>query len=141
MDPGTSVLMGLRYRLKGRKSSDRALLLAKLANQSRQFPHIGKGPRGTSRTQHSLVLAGTMAAAEKAEHGHAGRNGPGDPGHAVLDDDAALRFGLHLFGGEQEEIGRGLAARDLCCRENVRRKLLVETGAGKSVANLLRRSA
>src|SRR5215475_5356452 len=140
MDPGTSVLMGLRYRLKGRKSSDGAVFLAKLLDQPRQLPHIRKSPRCTGRPQHGLVPAGTMAAAEKAEHSHAGSDGPGDPGHAVLDDDAVLRHRLHLLGGEQEEVGRRLAALDLGRRENMRRELLVEAAAGEAVPDLFRRS-
>jgi hypothetical protein len=48
---------------------------------------------------------------------------------------------LHLFGGEQKQIWGRLAAADLRSGENMRRELVVKTGAGEAVANLFRCSA
>jgi hypothetical protein len=48
---------------------------------------------------------------------------------------------LHLFGGEQKQIGRRLAAVDLRSGENMRRELVVEAGADEAVADLFVRSA
>src|SRR3954451_14812452 len=82
-----------------------------------------------------------MAAAVKAQHGHPGGMRAGHPGDAVLDHEAPLWRDIHLRGGEEKEIGRGLAACDLACGKDVRSKQIVETGAGQAVVDLLRRAA
>ena len=57
------------------------------------------------------------------------RRPPVMPGDAVLDHQALFGRDLHLFGGEQKQIGRGLAAADLRGGENMRRESVVKTGA------------
>ena len=61
-----------------------------------------------------------MAAAGEADDIHPGGAGRLDSGDAVLDDEAVGGREAHLTGCEQEEVGRGLAARHLMGAEDVR---------------------
>src|SRR5262244_2069812 len=84
-----------------------------LRDQRGQPPHVVKD-LDCARMQERRRMAGTaVAAARKAEHGHAGGSGTGNPGDAVLDDEASFRPRAHPFGSEQEQIGCGLATIDV----------------------------
>ena len=54
-----------------------------------------------------------MAAAVETEHGHPCRDGACDASDAVLDHEATFRRDVHLFGGEQKQVGCGLAVAHL----------------------------
>ena len=143
----------LKYRLKGRKSSDGLeshsgrecssnsgiggfepdqpvrlpLRLAAISSGNcRMSSNVTIGAGGAQRVG---MTRPAMAAAVKAEHGHPGGARAGDAGHAVLDHEASRRASLHLFGREQEQVRRRLAARDLRGGENVGREAVVEPGA------------
>jgi hypothetical protein len=54
-----------------------------------------------------------VAGAGVADHPHAGGEGRRHAGNGVLDHEAAVRVDAHPSGGEQEKVGRRLAAGDL----------------------------
>src|SRR5439155_25908811 len=78
-----------------------------------------------------------MTAAGKADRGHPGGDCGGNPGAAVLDDDAASRLGADPRRGMEKEVGRRLAARDLGSAKDVRPKAFVEPNQRKSMAQPL----
>ena len=60
-----------------------------------------------------------MATAAKSDDRHAGGDGSRHANGAVFDYDALLARRIELPGREEEEIGSGLAARDLRGAEDV----------------------
>src|SRR5271163_4132641 len=82
-----------------------------------------------------------MAAAVKAEHGHSGGDSAGDAGDGVLDDEAARGRRLHLCGGKQEQVRRGLAMTDLLGGKYIWRKAVVKSGAAEADLRALVRAA
>ena len=56
-----------------------------------------------------------VAAAGEADDPHAGRARASDAVHAILDDDGALRLGLHLASGMEKDVRRGLGPRGRGC--------------------------
>jgi hypothetical protein len=61
-----------------------------------------------------------MTPAAKPDNRHAGRDGSLHADRAVFDHDAALARRVELPGCEEEEVGSGLAPRDLRGAEDVR---------------------
>ena len=68
------------------------------------------------------MVGRTMTAAAKPDNRHAGRDGSRHTNGAVFDDDAVLARRLEVPGGEQKEVGGGLAARDLRGAKDMRIK-------------------
>ena len=61
-----------------------------------------------------------VAAADKADRGHAGGNRRGDADRRIFHHDAFARRGLHLAGCLQEQVGRRFAVRHFAGREQER---------------------
>ena len=69
-----------------------------------------------------------MAAAGEADRGHAGGAGGADARRTVLDDEAGGRLDGHFAGREEEQVRRGLAARNHPGAEHMRGETLPEAG-------------
>src|SRR6516164_9711907 len=74
------------------------------------------------------MAVGTMAAAAKADHGHASGDRSFDSGRAVLDNDAVFRPHVQLTGRKQEKIGGRFSTRNLRGAEDMRLEQRQEPG-------------
>ena len=66
------------------------------------------------------MVGGAVPTAAKSDDRHAGRDGSLDADRAVFDHDAVLARRVELPGCEQEEVGSGLAPRNLRGAEDMR---------------------
>src|ERR1700753_2336170 len=78
-------------------------------DQRRQLPHVVECRAGAGGPQGLGISGPAMAAAMEAEHCHSGGNRAGNAGKAVLDHKTSPRRRLHLRGGKQKQVRRGLA--------------------------------
>src|SRR6202163_2772143 len=84
-----------------------------LRDQPGQLPHVVKRHDRPGGAQRVVITGPAMAAAVKAEDGHAGGKRAGDAGYAVLDHNTSFGGHPHLRRCEQKQIWRRLAALDL----------------------------
>ena len=76
-----------------------------------------------------------MAAAAEADHRHASGNRSFDSRNTVLHHNAVFRRRAETLRGEQEQIGRGLAVRDLRGAEHMRVEKRQQAGHREALAD------